>query len=316
MRITLVLASLGVFNSALVLAQDYPSRPIKLVVANAPGTPLDVLPRILAPEMAKFLGQPVVVENKPGAAQVIGLEHVAKQAPADGYTIASVSVPSLAILPVTVKDLRFDPIKDLPPFVGYAEGRLILGASSKVPWRSFNEMVAAAKASPGKLNYGTSAPTIRLSVEAVFRDLGLSLTPVPYSSAALLFNAITSGEVHMTMVADSAAVTLGERFRVLAVTGAKRKPPYLNVPTLAELGYPQIPGVSYSLNVRTGTPKNATEKLYAAASKALQQPEVKDRFAKFYLEIIERGPQAAGSDLAEQGKLFSDIARKIGFQPE
>ena len=126
-------AIMSLSYSAVTLGQSYPAKPIRFIVPNTPGTVSDLAGRIMVPEMARILGQPIIVENKAGAGQVLGLEYVAKQLPPDGYNIAVVSVSTMAIMPVTVKELRFDPLKDLPPFIGLVEGRYLLGSSSTLP---------------------------------------------------------------------------------------------------------------------------------------------------------------------------------------
>lgn len=266
--------------------------------------------------MSKTLGQPIVVENKPGATTIIGYEYVAKQVPADGYTIAAVLVTDLATLPVTVKDLRFDPLKDLPPVIGLAEGRFVMGSAAHLPSKSFNELVANAKANPGKLNYGSASVIGRLSAEAVIRQLGLDIVYVPYASGAAYLKGLVAGEVHMGFLAASAARNFGDKFRVLAVTGEQRMPALRDVPTFAELGFPNLRGLSHSLNAPAGIPKAAFDKLHAAASRALQQPAVRAGFQKLQLEITEQSAEVANRRAAEEARYLADIARKAGIQPQ
>lgn len=308
-----VLACLFAIAAGAASAQDFPARPIRIIVANNPGTTADLVPRVVAPEMSKVLGQPVVVENRPGADSLIGYEYVAKQ-PADGYTMASVLVPGLVTLPLTMKDLRFDPLKDLYPVADIIELKLVLGSSSKLPWKTLREFVAKAKAEPGKLNYGATGANVRLSTESLIGDLGLNMTYVPYAGGGPYIQALAGGEVHFGIIGEAQAISLGEKFRVLAQTGAQRSPVFRDVPTFAELGHPQIAGVIASLNVPAGTPRSVIDKLYAAASAALQHPDVKARFSKLQMEILNRAPEAAAKSLASQAKLFAEIAKKTGFQ--
>lgn len=300
-----------------VAAQNYPSKPIRIVVPNAPGVPQDITARSLGSEMSKLLGQPVIVENKPGG-NGTGYEYVAKQVPADGYTIASVSVSGLASLPVTVKNLRFDPLKDLPPFIGLAEVRYILGSSVNQPWKTFNELVAFAKANPGKLNYGTSNIQGRLLTEAVMNiGLGLNITHIPYRGAAAQDVALTTGEVHMGFISEATAVTtLAGKFRALGISGEKRAPGFAEVPTFVELGFPQVRGLSYSFNLPVGVQKPTIDMLYAAASKALMQPEVISLFSRIRWDVSEQTPEAAARSLAEEAKTVAEIAKKMGVQQE
>ena len=138
-------------------AQEYPNRVIRIVITYAAGGVPDIVARIVAPEMSKVLGQPVIIENKPGADTVIGFDHVARLSPADGYTVVAAMVQGLASLPLLTKDLRFDAIKDLPPFIDLTDSRLVFGSAASYPWRSLNELMANARANPGKLNYGVAS---------------------------------------------------------------------------------------------------------------------------------------------------------------
>ncbi len=297
-------------------AQEFPTKPIRWIVTITPGVTQDLIARRLAPDMAKFLGQPVVVENKPGADSIIGYEYVAKQVPADGYTIATASVSNLAILPLTVKGLKFDPLKDLPPIIGIADTRLVLGSAAGLPWKNFIEMVANARANPGKLNYGSVNMHIRMLQDTFIRELGLSLVNIPYSGGTNFLQALMAPDIHFGFIGDALALSYGDKFRPLAVTGAARLPAFPAVPTFSELGFPQIRGVSYSMNGPSGMPKVAVTKLYEATSRTLKLPEVREYFAKLRLEIHDLNPEAAAAELAEEARSFAAIAKKIGVQPQ
>lgn len=310
--VSLAGASAGAMTSVVAHAQDYPNKPIRIVVPSTPGVPQDVIARTAAPEMSKMLGQSVFIENKPGADQVIGLDFVKNQ-PADGYTVVLVAVGSLVTLPILAKDLRFDPLKDFPPVTTMAEGRYTIGSSATKPWKTFQEMVAAARANPGKLNFGASNNSVRMLAEAITRGNGLSVVYVPYSQASAYLNAMVSGEVDMGVLAESATMSFGDRFRILAVTGSQRRPPLMHVPTFAELGMPQIPSTSYSLNVAAGTPKPVVDKLFAATQQAMQQQEFRDRMAKLNMVVIADSTEQAAKKLADDARFYAEIAKKIGL---
>ena len=303
------------FGAGLVGAQDYPTRPVRVIVAQSPGTPPDFVARIMAAEMARILGQPFVVENKPGAGSIIGFEYVASQ-PADGYTIVSVNVETLAIMPLTANNLRFDPIKEFSPFIGIAEGSYFLVSSPMLPFKAFRELADYAKANPGKLNYASSSPIAHLSSEALIRELGANVTHVPYASGAPAYQSIAVGESHMGFVAEATVIALGDKLRVMAISGEKRHPSYPDVLTFNELGHPQIRGINFSFNARSATLKATTEKLHDAGSRALRQPEVIGALAKIKLEVINERPEAAGKRLADVARLYAEIARKIGLKKE
>lgn len=311
--VVVALAASGVFAALAASAQEYPNRPIRIVVPSTPGVPQDVIARAAAPEMSKMLGQPVFIENKPGADQVIGLEFVARQQPADGYTLALVAVGSLATLPVLAKDLRFDPLKDLPPVTTMAEGRYVIGSSASKPWKTFQELVAHARANPGKLNFGASNNSVRMLAEAITRSNGLGVVYVPYSQASAYLSAMVSGEVDMGVLAEASTLSFGDRFRTLAVTGSQRRAPLMDVPTFAELGMPQIPSTSYSMNVAAATPKAVVDRVFAATQHAMQQQVFRDQMAKLYMVVIADTTEAAAKKLADDARFYADIARRIGL---
>lgn len=297
-------------------AQEFPSRPITIVVANGPGGATDLVPRILAPEMSKALGQPVLVENRPGANNLIGFEYVAKTAPADGYTLLTVTDTNFSILPLTVKDIRITPVNDLPAVIGVARSRLVLASSPAEPWTDFNGMVAYAKANPGKLNYASSSSSTRLQTEAMNGEKGIKVVYVPYSTTGAGMQSILSRESNMGLMNEGQATPMGDKLRVLAVSGNARSPAFPNTPTFGEVGVTQVGGFTIYLNVRSGTPKAVMDKLQAAASQALKSPDVRAQIAKLELETIAQPGADADKDLAKQAKQFADIGKQIGLKPE
>jgi len=310
----LLLSFAGAAFAAGAVAQDYPNKPIRFIVPSNPGVPMDMVARSVAPAMSKVLGQPIVVENKPGANLMIGMEYVIRQ-PSDGYHLLLVAVGSLATLPVSVKDLRFDPLKDLPPVIGLAEDRYTFGSSSSLPWKTFQELVAHAKANPGKLNFGASNNSVRMLAEAVTRGSGMNVAYIPYSQASAYLTAMVSGEVHMGVLPTAVVIPWGDKFRVLAVSGSSRQPPYMHVPTFAELGMPQIPGTSYAIHVAAGTPKAIIDKVFAAGMHAIQQQEVRDQFVKMNMVVVPESSEVAARKLADEARFYSDVARRIGLTP-
>jgi len=299
--------------SAPAGAQDYPTRPVRFVVTYAPGVVTDIVARVIAPEMAKLLGQPVIVENKPGADTVIGFEHVARGSPADGYTVVVSIVPGLASLPLLTKDLKFDPLKDLPPVIDLTDSRLVFGSSNKFPWRTMAELVAAARANPGKLNYGVASSLTRIMMEGFVKDFNIDAVQVGFTGGGPWNTALGQGTVEMGFIAEGAAVGLAERVTALAVTGEDRSKHFPNAPTFRELGYPDYRGLAISLNVRAGTPRVAIEKLHAAAAAVMKQPEVRTRLQGAGFDIIaDSSMEAASRRLADQARFFAQVARATG----
>jgi len=299
-------------------AQEYPTRPIRLIVANGPGSGPDVVFRIVEPAMSKFLGQAVVIENRAGAGSIIGYELV-KQATPDGYMIGAVTVPTLASLPIAVKNLRFKPLSDFIPVIDLVEARFTLLTSPKHPWKNFDELIAHAKSNPGKLNYGASTFLVRLQTETIVRAKGLNMVPISYKEQPGMVTAGLTGEVAMIMLSFGTAVPLSDRLRIIGVTGDKRSPRFPDVPTFNELGVNEVRGTSFSLYVPLGTPKPIVDKLNAATVFALKQPDVITRFTTQGLDIVApalQTPAAAAKRLADEGQAYADIARNAGIKPE
>jgi len=304
-----------VTSAGTTQAQGFPTKPIRMIVPTSAGATADFLARVLAPEMSRILGQPIVVENKPGANQIIGLEYIAKGAPADGYTMGVVGIDGVNLLPLTTKGLRFDPMNDLVPIAGLAEGRYVLASPADRPWKSFDELMDYAKSHPGKLNYGSSVHQVRFPVLLVTQKLGLDVVHIPFSSGAAYLSAIVGGILDFGVVGDNSAATMGTRARILAVTGQKRLAVHPEVPTFAELGFPQAKGPAYGLSVRTGTPKSISDKLSAAAAIALGKAEVRAALSNLLLDPTDDKPEVVARKQLDQAKLYGDFARGIDLQP-
>lgn len=294
-------------------AQEFPNRPIRMIAPVGPGAAVDVFGRVMAEGLAKMLGQPVIVENRPGGQASIGYEFVAKSAP-DGYTIAPGAIPSLAAMSLAVKDLRFNPVRDLPPFIGVGETRYFLAVNPAVPAKTLAEFVTYARANPGKLNYGTLSGAYTAMIESLLKPKGVEIVRINYSIP--LMAPLLSGEIQLASMTAAQFATVATRARPLAVTGKQRDPNYPDVPTLAELGYPHLRGAGYQLNVPAGTPRPIVDKLYDAASRALKLPDVRARLAKLYVEIDEETPETATNTLLEQGQFYSAIGKQLGLRPD
>ena len=299
-----------------VLAQGYPNRPIRVIVPNTPGTVYDHEARVLAPEMSKILGQPLVVENRGGAGGVIGTEYVAKQAPADGYTILPAGVEYVGSFPTLQKDLRFDPGKDILPVLNYAELRLVLLTSSKSPLKTMADLVNASKTA--SLNYGSSAASFRILTEMLIREFGMKdVVFVRYPSGAPLMQGLAVGDVHFGFLGEATSMAIADRTRALATMGKQRSAVFPDAPTFGELGHPNFPtGVTDALFVRTGTDRAIIAKLHDAVMKSLELPAVKERFAKLNLIILGDAHEVAVKSYVEKVRLFTKIAEEAGVKPE
>ncbi len=310
-----LLAACALLASASSHAQDYPNKPIRFIVPSSAATTNDGLTRVITTEMSKLLGQPIVVENKSGANQMIGVESLARSAP-DGYTVAILGVDGVAFMPIISAHMRFDPFKDIVPVATVAESRYVLAGPSARPWKSFRELMAHAKANPGKLNYGSSAPQVRYGMLLILQKLGVDIAYIPYSGGGPYLTALAAGTVDMGMAGDGTAASLGDRVQVFAITGNTRSPKLPNVPTFNELGVANVYGPTYSLFVPAGTPRPVVDKLTATMEKALQSPEVKASLEKLAFDISFEKGDAAARTLNERVKAYADFAKAIGLKPE
>ncbi|MSP96439.1 MAG: tripartite tricarboxylate transporter substrate binding protein [Betaproteobacteria bacterium] len=301
-------------------AQEYPNKPVQLLVHLAAGTVSDLVFRAVANQMSKTLRVPVIVENRPGAGGMIVYEQVVKNTPADGYVMVSSTNSNLS-LPVFVKDLRIDPVKDIGPVAIMAEGTLSITSPVAAPWNSMAEMVAYARANPGKLNWGTSgaASVANLNMEAVVQKDGLKITNIPYQGGNNLARlALYANDIQLLVQTESETLqdTRSGKVKALAISGDRRRPAFPNVPTFTEAGYPQLVGVWWALNVKAGTPRPVMERLNAAATFAVQQPEVKDFFDKNGVYAVEMSVDAAAKKVEEVARSYTEIAAKSGIKPQ
>ncbi len=280
--------------AAPVLAQNaFPDRPVTLVVPFPPGGSTDVMARLLAERMAPSLGQPVLVENRPGGATVVGAEAVARSQP-DGYTVLVNSGTTLTINPILMRNLPYRPESFAPvsllatlPFAFLLQNRL----PATIP-----EFVALAKSRPGQLNYGTNGPSSFNNIVAVLvsEALGIRMQDVTYRGDSAQLNDFVAGTLDVLVVGGSSAIGphRNGKGRILAWTGDKRMPATPDVPVFAEVAPDAVGQTWFGLAVPARTPAAAIERLSAAASRALQEPTLRDR-------LLAEGQFAVGSSPAE-----------------
>lgn len=304
------------FTGAGARAQEFPNKPIRIVVANTPGSVADTAARLLGPEMARTLGQPVVVENRPGAGGIVGLEYVAKRVPADGYTLVSTAVTAISALPATVKELRFDPLGDLPPISGLIELQYVFGSPAEAPWSDFAGFLKHARDNPGKLNYGAPGASVRLPMESLLHDARINVVHVAYTGGGPYMQAIVGNQVQLGLIPESAAKGFGAKFRPLAVTGAARMRSMPDVPTFREVGFPNMRGVAFSFNVPKDTPRPVVDTLHRAVSRALRDPEIKGKIEKMGFDVLDQSPAEAARALADETRMMVEVARRIGLEPQ
>jgi len=277
-----------------VAAQQYPSKPVRLVVPFPPGGPTDVVSRLLAPKLAELLGQQIVVENRGGSGGMIGTEQVAKAVP-DGYTIIMGTIGGLAVAKSLNPRLGYDTLRDLAPITQSVSVTSILIVHPSVPAKNVRELLAIAKSSPGKLNYASSGNgTVTHLAGELLKLLGkVSIVHVPYKGGAPALTAIMSGEVDMSYE-NSLIITpyiRSGRVRALAVTGATRSKLLPELPTIAET----LPGYNasgwYGLLAPAATPKPIIARLHVEAANALHSPDIVAKLASQGAEPVGNTPE-------------------------
>ncbi|MGQ0653288.1 MAG: Bug family tripartite tricarboxylate transporter substrate binding protein, partial [Betaproteobacteria bacterium] len=286
-------AALALAASAAI-AQGYPSRPVKIVVPYSPGGLPDTMSRIVAAKLADATGQQFVIENRGSAGGITGTSEVVK-APADGYTLLVADVGQIAINPHLFSKLPYDPMKDLAPVSLIGTSALYLVAHPSVRASSFRELVALAKAEPGKLNYGSSGTGSihHLATEALKSGLGLDLVHVPYKGTGQSVPALLGGQVALLYSAlpSIAGHVKDGRVKILAISTAQRSPQTPEVPTVAESG---IPGYEFvaeiGLLAPAGTPRDVITRLAGEVARAVKLPDVVQRFTQLGIESVGSTP--------------------------
>ena len=271
---------------AAALAQDYPAKPIRLIVGFGAGGGNDIFARLIAPKLSERLGQPVLVENKPGAGGTIAADLVAKSAP-DGYTLYVGATGAMTISPAVFTKLPYDTLRDFAPISMIADFPLLLTVNADAPVRTVEELVAYAKANPAKANYASSSPAFQLPTEQFKQKTGAPMERINYKSSGEMLTAVVSGEVLMA-IADVPPI-MGHlkagRVRALAVTGAKRLADLPEVPTMAEAGVPDLEVRLWSgLFAPAATPAGIVKKLEAAMMEAIKSPEVNKRLKELQVD--------------------------------
>ena len=300
-----------------VFSQTYPSKPIRLVVGFAPGGAADFVARTLSDPLARALGQPVVIDNRPGAGSSIAAEHVAKSA-ADGYTVLIASPSSILVNPLINKQSALQPLKELTPVSKVSSSPLVVAANASLGFSSIKDLVAYGKANPGKLNYATSGNGSAPHLAAVLfmRVAGVEMVHVPYKGGAPAVQSVLAGDTQVSFATPPSVLPLVQagRLRALAVTSRNRTPLVPGVPGMAEAGLPDYEiSFWYGFFVPAGTPAAATQRLFDETAQALKLPEVARALAK---EGTETAASASPADfaafLAEDAKLWARLVKDSG----
>jgi tripartite-type tricarboxylate transporter receptor subunit TctC len=289
-------------------AQTYPVRPVRLIVADAPGGAPDQLARILAQKLSAAIGQQLVVDNRPGAGGVLGADLAAK-APADGYTLLMTTTAIYAILPNLKKNLPYDPVKDFVPISRIATASNVLVVNNALPAKNVAELVKLAKEKPGVLNYGSAGigTPAHLAGEMLNLMADIKVTHVPYKGAAPALQDVISGNVQYIITSPIAAGAhmQGGRVRALATTGSVRNPSLPDLPTVADT----VPGYeitqSWGIVAPAGTPPEIVQQLAGEIGKAMNQPDVKE-------QVLRTGAVPAGDTPAEFETFMAKERQRLG----
>jgi len=297
MRRLLEIALLLCCAVGLAHAQAWPSKPVRIVVAYPPGGGIDVLGRQLAEKLTGTWGQPVVVENRPGANTIVAADLVAKS-PADGHTLLLTSDATFSINPHLYAKLPFDTQRDFVPVTMVVIFQQFLVAHPSLPASTLPELIELAKKNPGKINYASygSGSQPHLAGEMLKHKAGIDLVQVPYKGIAPALQAVIAGEVQLTFsgIASSLPHIKAGRLKAIAVGGPKRSPALPQVPTFAEHGYPEVETHAwFALFMPAGAPRDAVQKTYADVKRILDEPEFRQK------AVVEKGYEAVASSPQE-----------------
>lgn len=313
-----VFSLIALFTVAPSYAQDYPAKPIRLVVPFPPGGPNDIIGRVFGQKMQELLGQPVIIDNRPGAGGALGTDNVAKSEP-DGYVIGIASAGALAISTALQEKILYDPLKDLAPVTLVAKVPELLVASTTLPVANVKELIALAKAKPGAINYGSSGPgSMPHLAGALFgTSAGIDIVHVPYRGAAPAVNDLIGHQVQIIFLdvpvllphIQSGAV------KALAVGGRLRVQQLPDLPTLNELGYPQIEADNwYGMVAPARTPPAIVAKLNAAAVAAMKAPEVQDKLAPQGAILVGNTPEEFAAYIASEIQKWTKVVQTAGIK--
>ena len=327
MRITLArLATVVVLGAATASAlgeaastgQAYPAKLIRIIVGFPPGGGNDFFARLVGAKLQEAWGQPVVVENKPGANGIIATEFVVKSPP-DGYTLLVGATGQISINPVMYAKPPYDPLRDLAPVTMLGSFPLVLTLHPSVPARSVQELISYAKANPERLKYSAGATAFLVATEMFKQMTGTSITHIPYKGSAQAINALLAGDVEMTLV-DSPPVLQqirAGRLRGVAVTSTNRIPSMPDVPTVAESGVPGYEVVLWSsLFAPAGTPHAIVSKLHAEVARIVRLPDVAEKFATHGVVPVGNTPEELAALIKHEIAKYGGVVKASNIKAE
>jgi tripartite-type tricarboxylate transporter receptor subunit TctC len=311
---------LWVSPAATVLAQSYPSHPIRIILPGAAGSLLDVFARRLTDSLSRSLGQPVIVDNRPGANGFIGAEAVARAKP-DGYTVLYAAVNVLCINPALFPTLPYDPVRDFAPITLVASGYPILLVNPRLPVETLAEFIEYAKARPGQVTYGSPAvgSVQHVATKLLEQLTGVEMIHVPYKTQPQVMTDLIGGQIDVAIEFPSVAVpqVKAGKVRALAIVGPRRKPSIPDVPTAAELGFPAFEAAGWAgFLVPAGTPPEIVARLNKEMLVALKQPEFLEWVASNGTEAVPSTPEEFASYMKVELTKWSKIVKDAKVQVE
>ena len=315
---TILALAVGICGMSAASAQPYPARPIKLIVPFPPGGPVDVTARIIAQHLPRTLGQTVVVENRAGAAGALGAKAVAGSDP-DGYTLLCGNISTLVVLPAVTNNRDYDPAKAFVPIAKVSQNHEVLVVHPAFPAKSVAELIAYAKANPGKLNFGSAGHgnATHLAAELFKLKTGTDIVHIPYKGAAEAVTGVLGGQVHMFFGDIGGVLPLMREgtLRALAVSSEARNPLVPDLPTMIESGVPDYVVLTYiGVVAPAGTPESIISRLSAAINASLTAPEVMAAFAKLGAEVRPDSPQAFAAFLAAETQKWATVAKAANIK--
>jgi tripartite-type tricarboxylate transporter receptor subunit TctC len=320
-RLTAILTAATLALAAgIACAQPYPSKPIRWIVPYTPGGITDNVTRMVTARVSATLGQPIVIENKPGANSMIGVDLVAKS-PADGYTIVTVIAAHAANATLYEGRIPYDPVKSLVPVSLAAIAPLIITASNSFAPNDMRSLIAYAKANPGKVNFGSSGigAAAHLTTELLAQTAGVSMTHVPYKGTAGALTDLTAGNIQILVDVPSTLMphVRGAKIKALGMFSAKRLPSAPEVPTLPESGGPALEASTWVMFLApAGTPPEVVAKLSQAVSDAVKSPEITGKFNELGIIPVGNTSEQAATFLRDEVAKWGQVIRTAGVKAE
>jgi len=316
----LVLMALAAAAAGSAFAQaGYPSKPVRLVVPSSAGGGTDIVARIIAPDLSKRLGQQVVIDNRPGAGTMIGIE-VAAKSPPDGYTLL-MGLSTLAINSALYKKVPYDPQRDFAPITQAISSASIIVVHPSVPVKTLKELIAFARARPGQINYASAGTGTypHMTMELFLSMAQLKMVHIPYKGTGPAMIDMVAGQVATmaaTILTGMPQIRAG-RLRPLGITSAARSPIVPDIPTVAEAGLPGYESVQwYGMLAPARTPRDIITRLHGEATRVLQQPEIKARFAGDGADPVGSSPEEFTRYIQSELTKWAKVARDAGIQQE